>query len=155
MKMNLLSPVAKAKTPPIPRIHILEERKRQCGVLLAQGKTVKSVARRLGVTEKTVWNYRQDPAVQKVIRETQVEFEDMGGGMAMMVIPDAIAVLQQIIADPDARDSDKIQAARTLMAGSANYQERQLLQRDIRDLRRQVNPETIEAVVVKECEEDE
>lgn len=109
-------------------------------MLLAQGKTVREVARRLHVSEKTVWNYRQKPAVQKVIRDTQIEFSDMGGGLAMTVIPDAIGVLQEILNDPDTRAADRIAAARTLMAGSAAFQERKLLERQISDLERQLSP---------------
>lgn len=144
-----------AKTPPIPRVHVLEERMRQCGVLLAQGKTVREVARRLQVSEKTVWNYRQKPAVQKVIRETQIEFSDMGGGLAMTVIPDAIGVLQEILNDPETRAADRIAAARTLMAGSAAFQERKLLERQIGDLERQLGPNEPTLIEVEAEVEDE
>lgn len=144
-----------AKTPPIPRVHVLEERQRQCGVLLAQGKTVREVARRLQVSEKTVWNYRQKPAVQKVIRETQIEFSDMGGGLAMTVIPDAISVLQEILNDPETRAADRIAAARTLMAGSAAFQERKLLERQIGDLERQLGPNEPTLIEVEAEVEDE
>ena len=36
----------------------------------------------------------------------------------MRVIPEAVAVLQQILTDPETRFADRIQAARTLMNGS-------------------------------------
>lgn len=145
-----------AKTPPIPRVHVLEERKRQCGVLLAQGKTVREVAKRLCVSEKTIWNYRQKPEVQRIIRETQTEFADMGGGLAMTIIPDAITVLQEILNDPETRATDRIAAARTLMAGSAAFQERKLLERQINDLENQLAPMTnVTETVVIEDEEDE
>jgi transposase-like protein len=140
-----------AKTPPIPRVHVLEERQRQAGILLAQGKTVREVARRLQVSEKTVWNYRQKPAVQKIIQETQIEFSDMGGGLAMTVIPDAISVLQEILNDPESRAADRIAAAKTLMAGSAAFQERKLLERQINDLERQLAP-TMEMETVVDTE---
>ena len=144
-----------AKTPPIPRVHVLEERMRQCGVLLAQGKTVREVARRLHVSEKTIWNYRQKPAVQKVILETQIEFSDMGGGLAMTVIPDAISVLQEILNDPETRATDRIAAARTLMAGSAAFQERKLLERQINDLERQLGPSEPTLIEIDAEVEDE
>ena len=136
---------------------ILAERQRQCGVLLAQGKTVREVARRLCVSEKTIWNYRQKPAVQQVIRETQIEFADMGGGLAMSVIPDAIQVLQEILNDPDSRAADRINAARTLMAGSAAHQERKLLEREIRDIKRELSPagEQVISTTVEVLEDDE
>ena len=125
-------------------------------MLLAQGKTVREVARRLHVSEKTVWNYRQKPEVQKVIRQTQIEFSDMGGGLAMTIIPDAISVLQEILNDPDTRASDRISAARTLMAGSAAFQERKLLERQINDLERQLGPGEPNLIEVEaEVEDDE
>ena len=124
-------------------------------MLLAQGKTVREVARRLHVSEKTIWNYRQKPAVQKVIRETQIEFSDMGGGLAMTVIPDAISVLQEILNDPETRAADRIAAARTLMAGSAAFQERKLLERQINDLERQLGPAEPTLIEVDAEVEDE
>ena len=129
-----------AKVSPLPRNAILKERERTAALLLAQGKTNRAVAAKLGVTEKTIWNYRQKPAVQRVIRETQEEFADMSGSMAVTVIPEAIAMLQGILNDPDARDSDKIQAARTLMTGSAAFQERKMLERQITNLETQLFP---------------
>jgi|GEM_PF-5401486 len=129
-----------AKVSPLPRNAILKERERTAALLLAQGKTNRAVAAKLGVTEKTIWNYRQKPAVQRVIRETQEEFADMSGSMAVTVIPEAIAMLQGILNDPDARDSDKIQAARTLMTGSAAFQERKMLERQISNLETQLFP---------------
>lgn len=124
----------KASPPPIPRTHALKERERTAAMFLAQGKTIRDTARLLGVSEKTIWNYRQKPGVQQLIRLTQEEFADMGGGLAMSVVPEAVAVLQKILNDPETRASDRIQAARTLMSGSSAYQERKLLERQIRDL---------------------
>ena len=123
-----------AKTPPLPRKGYAIERERSAAMLLAQGKTVRDTARLLGVSEKTIWNYRQKPRVQQMIRVTQEEFADMSGGMTMQIVPEAVAVLQSILHNPDSRDCDKISAAKTLIAGSANYQERKLLERQIRDL---------------------
>lgn len=117
---------------------MVKERERTAALLLAQGKTIRAVAQKLGVTEKTIWNYRQKPAVQQIIRQTQEEFAEMSGSMAVTVVPEAICVLQEILNDPDTRASDRIQAARTLMSGSQAFQERKLLERQINDLERQV-----------------
>ena len=72
---------ANSSPPPIPRRHVLKERERAAAMFLAQGKTVRETARLLSVSEKTIWNYRQKPAVQQMIRITQEEFADMGGGL--------------------------------------------------------------------------
>ena len=127
-----------SRTPAIPRVAMVKERERTAALLLAQGKTIRAVAQKLGVTEKTIWNYRQKPAVQQIIRQTQEEFAEMSGSMAVTVVPEAICVLQEILNDPDTRASDRIQAARTLMSGSQAFQERKLLERQINDLERQV-----------------
>lgn len=144
------------KVNPLPRAVMVKERERTAALLLAQGKTNRAVAQKLGVTEKTIWNYRQKPAVQKIIRDTQEEFAELSGSMAVTVVPEAIAVLQEILNDPDSRAADRIQAARTLMSGSAAFQERKLLERQINDLENQLTPLTnvTEATVI-EVEDDE
>ena len=136
---------------------MLKERERTAALLLAQGKTNRAVAQKLGVTEKTIWNYRKKPEVQKVIRQTQEEFAELSGSMAVTVVPEAIAVLQGILNDPDCRDSDRIQAARTLMSGSQAFQERKLLARQISDLENQLTPLTnvTEEPIIYEVEADE
>jgi hypothetical protein len=142
----------------------MEERHRLASMLLAQGKTNRLVAQKMGVTEKTVWNWRQLPTVRRMIREIQNEMADMGGSIALTIIPDALTTLTEIVNDPDARACDRINAARTLMNGSAAYQERKLLERQINDLERQlvtvVKPEEDALTVVDidaefEDEEDE
>lgn len=129
-----------AKVDALPRAVMVKERERTAALLLAQGKTNRAVAQKLGVTEKTIWNYRQKAGVQKIIRDTQAEFADMSGSMAVTVVPEAICVLQEILNDPDSRASDRIQAARTLMSGSQAFQERKLLERQINDLEHQLSP---------------
>ena len=144
------------KINPLPRAAMVKERERTAALLLAQGKTNRAVAQKLGVTEKTIWNYRQKPAVQKIIRDTQEEFAELSGSMAVTVVPEAIAVLQEILNDPDSRAADRIQAARTLMSGSAAFQERKLLERQISDLENQLTPLTnVTDATVIEVEDDE
>jgi len=141
-----------------PRKKAMEERHRLASMLLAQGKTNRVVASKLGVTEKTIWNWRQLPTVRRMIREIQNEMADMGGSIALTIIPDALTTLTEILNDPDARACDRINAARTLMNGSAAYQERKLLERQINDLERQlvtVVSDSDEQVVDIEAEEDE
>ena len=144
------------KVNPLPRTAMVKERERTAALLLAQGKTNRAVAQKLGVTEKTIWNYRQKPEVQKIIRQTQEEFAELSGSMAVTVVPEAIAVLQEILNDPDSRAADRIQAARTLMSGSAAFQERKLLERQINDLENQLTPLTnVTETSVIEVEDDE
>ena len=58
--------------------------------------------------------------------------------MNISTIPDAIKLLDSIINDPEARNTDRIAAARTLMSGAQAYQERKILERQINDLERQL-----------------
>ena len=133
----------------------MKDRMRSAAILLAQGKTCGFVARKLNVSEKTIWNYRQNKRVQKIIRECQEEFTDMSGSMAVTVVPEAIAVLQGILHDEECRASDRIQAARTLMAGSQAYQEKTLLQREIADLKKELMPSMVDVDVMSSEDDDE
>ena len=140
------------KAPALPRDQenhrVMLDRMRNAAILLAQGKTCRFVAQQLGVSEKTIWNYRQNPKVQKIIRDCQDEFTEMSGSMAVTVIPEAISVLQDILHDGEARASDRINAARTLMAGSQAYQEKTLLQREISDLKKELMPSMVDVDVM-------
>jgi len=53
-------------------------------------------------------------------------------------LPDALTVLTTIMADPDARAADRIQACRTLMSSTTAYQERKVLERQISGLETQL-----------------
>ena len=139
----------------LPRDQLMKDRMRSAAILLAQGKTCGFVARKLNVSEKTIWNYRQNKRVQKIIRECQEEFTDMSGSMAVTVVPEAIAVLQGILHDEECRASDRIQAARTLMAGSQAYQEKTLLQREIADLKKELMPSMVDVDVMSSEDDDE
>lgn len=116
----------------------LNERQRVAATLLARGTTIRETARKIGVSEKSVYTWRQRPAVQQAIARIQQELLSETGGMNISTIPAAINVLDSIINDEDARASDRIAAARTLMSGAQAYQERRILERQIADLERQL-----------------
>ncbi len=116
----------------------LNERQRVAATLLARGTTIRETARKIGVSEKSVYTWRQRPAVQQAIARIQQELLSETGGMNISTIPAAISVLDSIINDEDARASDRIAAARTLMSGAQAYQERRILERQIADLERQL-----------------
>jgi transposase-like protein len=116
----------------------LNERQRIAATFLAQGKTIRETARQLGVSEKSVYTWRQRPAVQQAIARIQQDLLSETGGMNISTIPDAIRVLDEIINNDDARAADRIAAARTLMSGAQAYQERRILERQIADLERQL-----------------
>lgn len=112
----------------------LTERQRLAVHLLAQGKTIRETARQLGVSEKTVWSYRQRPAVQNAIYFLQTEMMNEGGGRSLTAIPEAMTCLKAIVADPEARDADKIAASKALISSANSFAERRILERQIADL---------------------
>lgn len=116
----------------------LSERERLAVKLLARGKTTREVATKLSVTEKTIYNWRQRPAVQRAIFQTQQELIDTGQGQGIDVVPEAVQTLVAIMNDPEARASDRIAASRALISGAHAYQERKLLERTISDLETQL-----------------
>ena len=116
----------------------LNERQRIAANYLARGTTIRETARKIGVSEKSVYLWRQRPAVQQAIARIQQELLSETGGMNISTIPDAIKLLDSIINDTEARNTDRIAAARTLMSGAQAYQERKILERQINDLERQL-----------------
>jgi transposase-like protein len=116
----------------------LNERQRIAANYLARGTTIRETARKIGVSEKSVYLWRQRIAVQQAIARIQQELLSETGGMNISTIPDAIKLLDSIINDTEARNADRIAAARTLMSGAQAYQERKILERQINDLERQL-----------------
>jgi transposase-like protein len=106
--------------------------------LLARGKTCREVSRALGIAEKTLYNWRKRPAVQRAIYALQQELIDISESKGLALMPDAIATLTAIMHDENARASDRIAASRALLNGAAAYQERKLLERTVSDLESQI-----------------
>lgn len=116
----------------------LREQERLAADLLARGKTCREVARALGISEKTLYNWRKRPAVQRAIYNMQQELIESSESRHVALMPDAIKTLTDIMNDPAARASDRIAASRALLNGAAAYQERKLLERTVSDLEAQI-----------------
>ena len=116
----------------------LRENERLAADLLARGKTCREVARALGIAEKTLYNWRKRPAVQRAIYNMQQELIDSSQSRNVALMPEAIATLTSIMNDENARASDRIAASRALLNGAAAYQERKLLERTVSDLEHQI-----------------
>jgi hypothetical protein len=111
----------------------LNERERIVVQMLAAGNTLRATAIKAGVSEKTVYNYRQRRHVQDAIYTHQIEtFE--GGSSGAELLPEVVSVLRSIVSSPDSRDADRIQASRTLIQSANEYAARRGLERQIRDL---------------------
>jgi uncharacterized protein (UPF0147 family) len=85
----------------------LRERERLAADLLARGKTCREVARALGIAEKTLYNWRKRPAVQRAIYNMQQELIDSNESRHVALMPEAIKTLTDIMNDPNARASDR------------------------------------------------
>lgn len=123
----------------------LSDRERLAVKLLARGKTTREVSIKLNVSERTVYTWRQRPAVQRAIYQTQQELIDAGQGQGIDVVPEAVQTLVAIMNDPEARASDRIAASRALISGAHAYQERKLLERTISDLETQLYGRLLDA----------
>lgn len=112
----------------------LTTRQRLAVDLLARGHTCRHVARELGVTERTIHTYRKKPAVMKAILRAQEDIMSEGGSRGVSTVPEAVETLTAIMTDSTARDADRIAASRALMNGANAYQERKILERQLRDM---------------------
>lgn len=112
----------------------LTPRQRLAVDLIARGHTVRHVARELGVTEKTIHNYRKKPTVMRAVLRSQEELMTTAGSRGISTIPEAVETLTTIMNDEEARDADRIAASRALMSGANAYAERKILERQLRDL---------------------
>lgn len=126
--------------PPRTRSPIdgLRENERIAVELLASGKTCREIAIALGIAERTLYNWRKRPVVQRAVYALQQELINVSESKNLALMPDAIATLKAIMHDPEARASDRIAACRTLLSGAAAYQERKLLERTVADLENQI-----------------
>lgn len=112
----------------------LNERERLIVEMLAAGNTIRATAIKAGVSEKTVYNYRQRKHVQDAIFARQSEMFDGTGGQGLSLLPEVVQTLRDIVNDPETRPADKIQASRVLISSANEYQQRRQLERQIRDL---------------------
>lgn len=116
----------------------LLERERLAVDQLARGKTIREVARILGVSERTIWNYRNKPRVQRAIFNLQQELMAESGGHSIDTTAEAVQTLKQIINNPQSRDADRIAASRALLSNATSFAERKILERQLADLEKQL-----------------
>ena len=118
----------------------LREQERMAVALLAQGKNNRETATELGIAERTLYTWRQKPAVQRAIFLRQQQIISDNESQTIELLPEAIATLKSIMRDPLARPSDRIAASRALINGAGRYQETQMLNRKLANLEAMVDP---------------
>jgi hypothetical protein len=122
----------------------LREQERMAVALLARGKNNRETATELGIAERTLYNWRQKPTVQRAIFLRQQQIISDNESQTIELLPEAIDTLKAIMRDPLARPSDRIAASRALINGAGRYQETQMLNRKLANLEAMVDPLTAE-----------
>jgi hypothetical protein len=122
----------------------LREQERMAVALLARGKNNRETATELGIAERTLYTWRQKPAVQRAIFLRQQQIISDNESQTIELLPEAIDTLKAIMRDPLARPSDRIAASRALINGAGRYQETQMLNRKLANLEAMVDPLTAE-----------
>lgn len=88
------------------RTELTEQQKQAIDYLVLRdqyGMTMEDVAEAVGVSSRTLRNWRNDKLFNK-------ELSSRAELVQQAIIPDALAVLNSIIRDPKTRDSDRIKA---------------------------------------------
>jgi transposase-like protein len=138
-KILLITDQKMARGLPIDPETGLDERQTIAAYCLAQGKSCREAAKQAGVSERWLYAWRKRPEMQREITSRQWEMLDDAGGLNTSYVQKAVYTLNEIVTDPEARASDRIQAARALMSGSSAFAERKLLERKLGDLERQLS----------------
>jgi hypothetical protein len=122
----------------------LREQERMAVALLARGKNNRETATELGIAERTLYNWRQKPVVQRAIFLRQQQIISDNESQTIELLPEAIDTLKAIMRDPRVNASDRIAASRALINGAGRYQETQMLNRKLANLEAMVDPLTAE-----------
>jgi hypothetical protein len=96
--------------------------------------TLKDAAGAAGVSEATLWRYRQDPEFSRRLREARREAVDHTVLRLQRVSPDAVTVLHDLMMKEDAPAAARITAARTVLDYSIRAVEIDELRRQVEDL---------------------
>jgi hypothetical protein len=96
--------------------------------------TLKDAAGAAGVSEATLWRYRQDPEFSRRLREARREAVDHTVLRLQRVSPDAVTVLHDLMMKEDAPAAVRITAARTVLDYSIRAVEIDELRRQVEDL---------------------
>ena len=116
----------------------LTDRQKIAAGYLAGGMPVRTVAHRLHIGERAIFRWKKRRDFQQEIRRLQAENLSISTATNLALLPQAIEVLQAIMHDSEQRASDRISAARTLMAGAEAHAERNALESQIVELEKQL-----------------
>lgn len=105
---------------------------------LVEGCSIREAALRANVTERTIWRYRQKPLFKSYVFSRMSARIDTSASTNVSALPEVMTMLKNIACAPMTNtavsNSDRIAAARTLLAGAAAYQDRKALENQILEL---------------------
>ncbi|MFP8904807.1 hypothetical protein [Streptomyces atacamensis] len=83
---------------------------------LAQGEPTSAAARAAGVSTRTVDRWCTDPEFAADVQQARADMLTAAVGQLAAGAVEAVATLRRVMADPDAKDHARVQAARELLA---------------------------------------
>jgi hypothetical protein len=109
------SSVAKSATRP------LQPRQWKAIWLLLEGCSNAEVCRQLKISQRTLWNWRNQPRFVAALREHQSELHHESLDRLRAATATAVQRLHQIVADPDAPAAACVSAAKVLLNSALTY----------------------------------
>jgi len=114
-------------------VNLTTRQRRALNALLAQ-PTIRSAAKKCGIAERTLWRYLAKPAFVAELRRRQDAVLLATTSAMVGMAGNVVAVLEKVLADPDASDSVKVRAALGWLAQARRQVELDDLVRRIEDL---------------------
>lgn len=94
----------------------LSAKQREVVLLIAQGISYKSISETTGVAVQTLYNWRSaNPAFRRELVRLQEQLYEEGIRALHGLVHEATSTLGSVMTNPDARDSDRIAAARAVL----------------------------------------
>lgn len=99
-------------------------------------KSYLEAAQQSGISERTLQRLRKDPEFQEVVQKVKKELFSESMNKAQAASMKALEVLNDIMSDPDATDSSRVSAARTVLELGLNSVEQEEIMTKLNELER-------------------
>ena len=114
--------------------------------LTVRGMDSKEISQLLDLKRSQVMNIRQLPHVCKAIYTRHSEINNKTSSEGLSIAPMAIKVLEEILTTPSERSTDRIQAAKILIANANKFAETRRLEQKVSSLEKRFFDVSAEAV---------
>lgn len=78
----------------------------EAALMVAQGKPLKSIYEKLGISQRTLWNWRQEPAFKDTVRQYQEAAREVTFGALVELGDAAVRKLMEFLAVADPMNVD-------------------------------------------------